>query len=234
MSISTPLFSPGVGRVVVSPIDDGVSAVSTVLVTRFNVVDRVTTATRAFSWKIKAQGISTQKAFAFNARKRMSVYPQYIKYGMDHPVVWPIDKATLIPGIAWSIDNRFSAKVKFSWKVIDRISSKKKIYFNVRIIRHTNHAFSWNALLKVSKPGVTANPSWHNRVLAPTTHPIDNASHKVSSYMQFNTAKRISRSQAMRFNYRIKRAAYLDSSFSVVNTRVVCRKDIQWETLMRL
>lgn len=232
--MSTPLFSPGVGRVVVSPIDDGVSAVSTVLVTQWKVVDRVSSATRAFQWKIKAQGISTQKAFAFNARKRMNVYPQYVKYGIDHPIVWPIDKTYLIPGIAWSIDNRFSSKVKFSWNVIDRVSSKKKISFNIRIIRHTNDTFAWNTLLKVSKPGVTGNPSWHNRILAPTTHPIDNASHKVNSYMQFNTAKRISNSQAMRFNYRIRRTAYMNSSFDLVATRVVCRKNIEWETLMRL
>jgi hypothetical protein len=233
VSISTPLFSPGVGRVVVSPIDDSVNPLSTVLLTQWAIQDRIATATRTFAWKITAQGISTQKAFTFNARKRMHVYPQYIKYGMDHPIVWPIDQSPLIPGITWDIDTRFFTTKKFSWRVISRISSKKRSLFNVRIIRHTNKSFGWDTLFKVTKPGFV-NPNWRNRIMVPVTHPIDSPNHKVNSYIQYNSEKRISKSQAMRFNYRISASADMTSYFSIIPTRVACRKVIEWETLMRL
>lgn len=230
--MSTIIFSPGIGRVVVSPIDDAESSVSTVSVFTYNVIDRIS-AFSASAWNIPAQGISTSKAFAFNTEKRMHVYGNIIRYGVVHPIVWPIDKYTFIPSISWNADKRFSASMSSVWKTAQRKSSSKKIAFNDYITLHAHAAMDWNVHLLVRKPGLLIE-SWYNQIAQPTMHPVDLDNFQVNPYLQYNVKKRISTAKTIRFNSYVKASTKKASAFNTNGILVICQKAVAWETLMRL
>jgi hypothetical protein len=232
VSSVTPLFIPGIGRVVVSPIDDAENPVSTVFEFQYRVINRVSFFKQA-NWNVTGQGISTQVASAFNVSKRMHVFDNVVMYGLDHAIVWPIDRYIFIPAYAWNIDRRSSTTKKFAWKVIQRKSSSKKIAFDNYATTHAHSALGWNVHLLVRVPGLLIE-NWYNQIVQPTMHPIDLQNYVTPPYLQYNVTKRISTRRAMRFNTNIKASAQLKSSFKATAIKVICQKIIQWETLMRL
>lgn len=230
--MTTPIFSPGIGRVVVSPIDDAENSVSTIFVYQWNVIDRISVGLGT-TWRILAQGISTQQASAFNVRKRMHVIGNIVKYGIGHPTVWPIDESVFIPAISWNVDKRATVTKSSAWNVSARKSSSHKMAFNAYATLHAHSDMQWRVLFKVRKPGFIVE-TWVNQISQLVSHPVDLADYQTQPFSQFNVARRLSIKKAIRFSTHVKtttRGIFLFNTNGIV---VTCQMPSTWETMMRL
>lgn len=223
---NTSVFYPGILRPIVFPLDDGQFAVSTVTTAAWNVNQRISVQKRS-TWNIPAYGISTQLQTAFNTLSRLHIDRSYITYGIDHPIVWPVDIHDFIPQFSWNIDHRISASKRVTWDVSQRINFKKKFTWDVLQSEYASSSFSWNVRKRVFVEGVTAG-YWTNELDTPIVHPIAYHNSTINPAYQWHLNQRLSVNRSVKFNVRIPASALKKFSFNTLSLTVTKQLSASW------
>lgn len=211
--MSALIFYPGILHPVVSPINDGINSVSTTKPVVWNTLSRLSPQ-QSVAWKIIAYGISASIEIQWDTEQRIDKVGAFISYGIDRPIVYPIDIKSLIPQIAWNISNRKSVIKSISWEITQRRASHKSVKWDVYNYEFANTTTSWNVLNRVYKPGVTVG-RWINQLVEPIVKPITTANTSVNPSIQWKLNQRLPVFEPVKFNVR--------------NARVV-QKTINWNT----
>jgi hypothetical protein len=228
----TLAFYPGVVHSTVAPIADGVSPVSTVAVSQWNVSDRISS-DKASTWNIPAYGISKQAQITFETEGRIHVTGWLVTHGICTPVVWPIDERNFVPAIAFDVDARTLAQKRISFNVIQRISPKHAAWFDVYNYLFSHSQVRFDTLQRVFKPGVTVG-SWTNQLDEPVVKALSSGNFTVSPVIQWNEQKELSVTKTIRFNDTFRLSSDLQVVFNDYSIVVVCREEILWNTLERI
>lgn len=166
------VYIAGLVQPVVSPLDDGLSPLSNIVESAWEISTRVSSFS-AISWNIPQEGISTSVAISWNADARILATQSFVTLGLPAPVVRPMDQNYLIPGSAWNVDKRSaSVSQSSSWRVINRILGRKPVNWNVLDTEVSRVSSSFNTLLRIYKPGVTLE-EFPAAINQPVVHAID-------------------------------------------------------------
>ncbi len=199
--MSSQTFYPGIVRLIVSPIDDGLNLVSTTTSTLYNVSQRVSPQASS-SWKIIAYGISSSVASAFSIHSRVHVKGTFTDTGIVRPVVWPLDVKSFIPQSSWDVVFRKSSYHSSQWKISQRRSSRKASSFSIYDYGFASRAASWRVLGRVRKPGVTVG-FWVNEIVTDVVHPLSVSNFSPVPKIQWELNQRVKPSVKIRFNIRV-------------------------------
>lgn len=226
--MSVPFFFPGIVRLIVSPIDDGINLVTTTTSTSFNVAQQITPQ-KAVAWKIIAYGISSSVATAFSVHSRVHVKGAVFDPGIVRPVVWPLDVPDFVPQSAWNADFRLSVQKKTTWRVIQRRSVKKPAAFNVYNYEFAGRNTSWKVLQRLHKPGVTVG-FWVNELVTHTVHPLSEPNFSPTPKVQWNTRQKLKPAVKVRWNVRIPASVQKRTTWDTEGIVVVKQVAVSWVT----
>jgi hypothetical protein len=226
--VSSPLFFPGLVRLIVSPLDEGLNLVSTTTSTRYNVLQEVSPQ-KAASWKIIAYGISSSVAVAFKVLNRVHVKGGFVDPGIVRPVVWPIDTHYFIPQASWEEDFRLSAQKRATWRDGQRRSARKIVNYNVYDYEFASRTINWNDLLRIRKPGVTVG-FWVNEILTPIVHPFSEQNFSPNPSVQWTLKQRLKLNRGIRFNIRVPASVQKRTTWNTNGIHVVKQLASNWVT----
>jgi hypothetical protein len=226
------VFTPGILLPVVSPLEGGVNAVSSVVSSSWNCNQRISASVRS-SWNIPQMGVSSAIAAAFNIHKREVTYTTWKFSGICNPVVQPIDYThMLIPGVAWNADARRLNQVRATWRTNARISARKSAAWNVRVREDALSASSFRVLQRIYKPGVSRRD--YLELDAPVVHPISYASSIPTSFFAWNLNQRTYARKKSSFEIRIPVVTRQRLSYNTQALAVTSTKQMKWNLLERV
>ena len=230
--MSSPLFFPGLVRLIVSPLDEGLNLVSTTTSTRYNVLQEVSPQ-KAASWQIIAYGISSSVAVAFKVLNRVHVKGRFVDPGIVRPIVWPLDNHYFIPQASWEEDFRLSANRRTTWRDSQRRSARHVVNYNVYNYEFANKATSWNDLLRIRKPGVTVG-FWINEIPTLIVHPFSEQNFSPNPSIQWALKQRLKLNRGIRFNVRVTDSVQKKMTWNTNDIHVAKQLTFSWVTRQQI
>lgn len=235
-------FSNGLPKPVVFPLLDGFNEVTTTIPVAWNVFIPVTTVAE-LSWNVPQEVITSSVTSEFNIRGLVTSLSGPVFYGLVRPVDYPVDSHRFIPGIAWDNYLRISTLVipseydlttsRAEWNVSSRISITHKTTWNILGTKFANSETRFNIRKLVKVPALN-EVTWINQVAQPVVHPVDASDIPDAPSIQWNMAKTLPVTNAIRFSSRNSVSVTKSVTWDTKDVHVTVTRAAAWNALERV